>query len=231
LQTAQIWTCQGAVDVRDLKAESELLDTEGDVVRVKSVVPKPDWERDFVEVELEDGEFEVTSSHLLEASTNSNVWYPWLAGDLRTELFVRTDVGPRQIIDIHKKPRRPVTVIQVELERNATVWLNANGLWVSIFGAQVEEFIEQVHNLVYLKPPCGLYSLGSSASEPDMTHSCGGACHHWKNLGKCKYGQDCADCHVWGCTKPRTKPGKRQRKRTSRAFSDDPDNHRDLCKK
>lgn len=246
LHSALVLTCQRDADgtvvhcfkfVRDLDANVELLDTAGECVKLVRITPTDPFEKDFVKLELEDGQLELTSTHWLEASPGSDTWYPWLAGDLRKDLFLRTRDGQSLIEEVITMPRLPVSVFELHLERNTTIWLDAEGVAVSVFGAQPEDYqvLDEVRrftqgssDLIYVNPPPRSVPLLRQGSEPCLgvfasvgstghPSDCAGACRHLLHFGRCKFGNSCCECHATGCTKqPKRKPGKRERERASR---------------
>lgn len=237
LPGAQVRSTAGMIDVKDIGKGCTLESTNGGVLIVRNCFEVLARERDIVRVELEDGHFEVTSDHFVEAS-RGHTWYPWQVSELKEGMFIRTEDGQSEIIGIEPHPRQHVAVYKLELVENGTVWLDAKDVFVSIFGGEPELSENELRDLVYLQPPrnfhpdpsrprsdpCGDRIFASvdpgnvelaipspsvgSAGHPE----CAGACNHMKKFGRCKYGDACQDCHIIGCrTRLKRKIGKRQR--------------------
>lgn len=237
---AELWVFDdaGKVPAVEVRPGMELMTTAGTAVKVKRSALKPDWERDFVEVHLENGVFILTGDHLVEACRGESDWWPWLVWELEPGLLVRSHTGRSEIITVTQKPRVAVGVVEFELEFNTTVWLEARGVTVSVFGAQPEDLyrVNVVAKAFEERPPpdkarrpksepsrlgsqwvdvCisgeGILPSRGSAGHPD----CAGACHHHASSRGCRFSAECVDCHIPGCTarRKRKKLGKRERDR------------------
>lgn len=195
-------------------------------VRVTECRILPSKERDFMGLGVEDVAFNhLTSDHLIEVSKGGNPFNLTAAGELRQNDFVRTPDGVLAISRASLIPRVAKEVVELILERPATIWLRVahySDLSVSIYGCMPEPLLPE-GDMIYVAPPSKFQKKRPFSDPGDLRprlpskgsqghpDKCGGFCHQFTRFGKCALEADCPHCHIQGCQ--RKKRSKKQREK------------------